>query len=241
MSPEILRRAKAYPFTIPSRAYVVAAGAYEELGPGAPPPDISGRRPVLAVGSNQSPEQLLRKFSEPGWAPIPVVRARLKDFDIVYSPHVASYGSIPATLGHSPGTTVSLFVNWLTPEQEERMHDTEVSTGNYHFGKLDSIELDLDPGPALTSAFMYASRRGTLLRDGVPVALSAIEAENRHWPALHQEEIQRHARERFSPDQPLDAFILSAVENASVRKERTEAMMSESAAFDYSGFTPIEV
>ncbi len=241
MSPEILRRAKAYPFTIPSRSYVVAAGAHEELGPDTPLPDFSGRRPVLAVGSNQSPEQLLRKFSEPGWAPIPVVRARLKDFDIVYSPHVASYGSIPATLGHSPGTTVSLFVNWLTPEQEERMHDTEVSSGNYHFGKLDGIELNLDPGPALTSAFVYTSRRGTLLRDGVPVALSAIEAENRQWPAMHQEEIQSHARERFSPDQPLDAFILAAVENASVRKERTEAMMSESVAFDYSGFTPIEV
>ena len=150
-------------------------------------------------------------------------------------------GSIPATLSHSPGTTVSLFVNWLTPEQEERMHETEVSTGNYHFGKLDGIELDLDPGPALTSAFVYTSRRGTFLRHGVSVALRAIHAENRRWPALHQEEIQRHARERFSPDQPLDAFILAAVENASVRKERTEAMMSESAAFDYSGFTPIEV
>ncbi len=245
MSPQILRRAKAYPFTIPSRSYVVAAGAHEELGPDAAAPDISGRRPVLAVGSNQSPEQLSQKFSESGWAPIPVIRARLKDFDIVYSPHVASYGSIPATLAHSPGTTVSLFVNWLTPEQEERMHETEVSAGNYHFGKLDGIELDLDPdldsGPALTSAFVYISRRGAFLRDGVPVALRAIHAENRRWPALHQEEIQRHARDRCSPDQPLDAFILAAVENASVRKERTEAMMSESAAFDYSDFTPIEV
>ena len=241
MSQAILRRAKAYPFTIPSRSYVVAAGAHEELGPDAAAPDISGRPPVLAVGSNQSPEQLSRKFSEPGWAPIPVVRARLKDFDIVYSAHVASYGSIPATLGHCPGTTVSLFVNWLTPEQEERMHETEVSTGNYHFGKLDGIVLDLDPGPALTSAFVYTSRRGAFLRDGVPIALRAIHAENRRWPALHQKEIQRHAREKFSPDQPLDAFILAAVENASVRRERTEAMISESAAFGYSGLTPIEI
>ena len=44
MSPEILRHAKAYPFTIPSRSYVVAAGAHEELGPDAAAPDISGRR-----------------------------------------------------------------------------------------------------------------------------------------------------------------------------------------------------
>ncbi len=241
MSPEILRRAKAYPYNIPARSYIVDGDGYEELADGDPLPDVSGRRPVLAVGSNQSPEQLVRKFSGSGLGPIPVIRARLKDFDIVYSPHVASYGSIPATLGHSPGTTVSLFVNWLTPEQEKRMHETEVSTGNYHFGKLDDIDLDLDPGPALTSAFVYVGRRGAFLCDGVPVALRAIHAENRCWPALHQEEIQRHARDVTAPEQSLDAFILAAVENASVRKERTEAMMTKSAAFDYSGFTPIEV
>ena len=241
MSPEILRRAKAYPFNIPARSYIVDGDGHEELADGDPLPDVSGRRPVLAVGSNQSPEQLVRKFSDSGLGPIPVIRARLKDFDIVYSPHVASYGSIPATLGHSPGTTVSLFVNWLTPDQETRMHETEVSTGNYHFGKLNGIELDLDPGPALTSAFVYTSRRGALLREGLPVALSAIEAENRQWPAMHQEEIQSHARDRMAPDQPLDAFILAAVENPTVRKERIEVMMAESATFDYSGFTPIEV
>jgi len=241
MAPETLRRAKAYPYKIPSRSYVVDGTTHEELAEGGSPPDVSGRRPVLAVGSNQSPEQLLRKFPGPDWEPIPVSRGRLKDFDIVYSAHVASYGSIPAMLCHSPGTTVGLSVNWLTPAQEARMHETEVSTGNYHFGQLDGIQLDLDPGPALTSAFVYAGRRGTLLRDGLPVALSAMEAENRQWPALHQEEIQGHIRDRTAPDQPLDAFILAAVADASVRRRRIEEMKAESVILDFSGFTPIDI
>ena len=238
---DALHRAKSYPYKIPARSYVIAGNQYEELSICAPIPDLSGRRPVIAVGSNQSPEPLSRKFKDADWGTIPVLRARLKDFDIAYSSHVASYGSIPATLRHSPGTRVSLFVNWLTPKQEIRMHETEVSTTNYLFGKLDDIELDLDLGLVLTSAFVYTSRRGALLREGHPVALKAIKAENRVWTALHQEEIQNYARDRLAPDQPLDDFIHSAITDASIRQNRTEALMANSVAFNFSGFTPIEV
>ena len=204
-------------------------------------PDLSGRRPVLALGSNQSPEQLVRKFKNTDLGPIPVTRAKLRDFDIVYSPHVASYGSIPATLRHSPGTRVTLFVNWLTPSQETRMHDSETATGNYHFGRLDGIELDLEAGQAMTSAFVYSSRRGALSRDGLPVTLAAVKAENRRWPSMTQEEIQDHARNQIEPDQRLDAFVLEAIENLSTRSARTKALMKNSLPFNYHGFTPIEV
>ena len=238
---DALHRAKSYPYKIPARSYVIAGNQYEELAICAPMPDLSGRRPVIAVGSNQSPEQLIRKFKDADWGAMPVLRARLKDFDIVYSSHVASYGSIPATLRHSPGTRVSLFVNWLTPKQENRMHETEISTTNYLFGKLDDIELDLDLGLAITSAFVYTSRRGALLREGLPVALKEIKAENRVWTALNQEEIQNHARDRLAPDQPLDDFIHAAIADASIRQNRTEALMANSVAFNFSGFTPIEV
>lgn len=241
MSPDTLRRALSYPFEILTNSYVVHGGEHKELTPCAPMPDVSGRRPVLAVGSNQSPEQLIRKFNGSDLGPIPVIRARLKDFDIVYSPHVTSYGSIPATLRHSPGTRVTLFVNWLTPEQEARMHETEIPTGNYHFGKLDGIELQLDFGPAMTSAYVYSSRRGSLTRDGFPVALAAVRAENRIWPSLSQEEIQNHARDITAPGQPLETFIRAAIDNVSARQDRTRALMSESLPFDYSGFTPIEI
>ncbi|MDA1089456.1 MAG: hypothetical protein O3A85_03970 [Proteobacteria bacterium] len=67
MPPDSLRRAKTYPYDIPLRSYVVAGGSYRELAPCAPAPDIDGCRAVLAVGSNQSPEQLLRKFPGQDW------------------------------------------------------------------------------------------------------------------------------------------------------------------------------
>ena len=34
------------------------------LAPGDPVPDLAGRTPVLAVGSNRAPEQLARKFAD---------------------------------------------------------------------------------------------------------------------------------------------------------------------------------
>ena len=52
--------------------------------------------PVLAIGSNAAPQQLARKFPAerfPGGVLIPVVRAVLQGFDVVYAPLLASYGS----------------------------------------------------------------------------------------------------------------------------------------------------
>ncbi len=234
-----LNRAKSYPYAIPSRSYVVVDGSHRELAPLDPLPDVSGRRPILAVGSNQSPEQLLRKFYEPDCGPIPVIQARLTDFDVVYSPHVATYGAIPATLAYSPGTVVTLFVNWLTPEEEDRMYKTEIPNGNYHFGRLDGIELKLDRGQTLTSAFFYCSRRGLLERDGCPIALSEIKAKHRCWPALCQEEVQGYVRDYTDPGRKIDDFIGDAIADVLVRRARTEAMMADSRPFEYPGFAPI--
>lgn len=241
MSPDSLRRAKAYPYDIPARSYVVADGSHEELAQSVPAPDVEGCRAVLAVGSNQSPEQLLRKFPGSGWGAITVIRARLSDFDIVYSPHVASYGSIPATLFHCPGTTVTLFVNWLTPAQEKRMHETEVATGNYHFGRLDGIELHLEMGLTLASVYVYCSRRGSLGHNGGPVALEEVEAMGRKWPSLNQGEIQALVRDRLSPGLGIDQFIQEAIADSSIRRARTEALMADRLPFNISRFTPIEV
>ena len=57
--------------------------------------------PVLAIGSNGSPQQLARKFPAskfPSGVLIPVVRAVLEDFDVVYAPLIAAYGACAGTL-----------------------------------------------------------------------------------------------------------------------------------------------
>lgn len=236
-----LARAKSYPFDIPGCSYVYADGAHRELAPCAPMPDVSRRHPVLAVGSNQSPGQLGRKFKGPGWGSIPVTRAVLADFDIVYSAHIASYGSIPSTLLHCLGTQVSLSVNWLTPDQETRMHETEIPTGNYHFGVLEKIDLLLDGGLKLSSVYMYCSRRGALTRGGQPVALSEITALHRCWPSLGQEEMQGHVRDRTAPGLAVNEFILGGIADEKTRGARTRTLAEESIQFNYPNFTRIEL
>lgn len=238
MDSDPVRHALSYPFEIPTRSYVVAGDGYEELAESATPPDVSGRRPVLALGSNQSPRQLIRKYKDCGLGPITAVRARLHDFDVVYSAHVASYGSIPATLLPCPGARVAVFVLWLDPAQEARMHETEVASGNYHFGRLDGVTLAMEIGGDRASAFVYVGRRGALVRDGAPVALAEVAAENRTWPALGQQEIQAHVRDCLAPGRPLDAFIRAAVDDPAERLARAEALMADGHAFAYPSFAP---
>ena len=141
MTENVFDRAISYPYPIPSCSYVYHNGACDEVSAGALFPDVTGLTPVLAVGSNQSPGQLARKFPGLDWAPIPVSRVGLEDFDTVYSAHITGYGSIAATLFYAPGTIVNLFVNWLNEAHLRRMHETELGNENYEFGRLANVRL----------------------------------------------------------------------------------------------------
>jgi len=58
--------------------------------------------PVLAYGSNASVQQLRREFS--GFTTftfIPVIKAKLYNFGVVYSAHFSAYGAVPLTLQFS--------------------------------------------------------------------------------------------------------------------------------------------
>jgi hypothetical protein len=236
-----LHRAKAYPYRIPDYSYLLVDGSCQALPRGAPLPDLSGRRPVLACGSNQSPEQLGRKFGGGDGDAILVTRAWLEGFDVVYSAHFSSYGAIPATLQRAPGTTVGLSITWLTPTQLRRMHETESVGLNYDFGHLDDIALTLVDGDLLDGAFAYVSRRGCLTIDGTPVSLAAMEAVGRSWPALHQEQMQAWARDRLAPDRPLDRFIADNIDDMDIRRTRIETLSAGGRPFAYDGFVHIAV
>eukprot|EP00878_Enallax_costatus_P035153 GHUV01039145.1.p1 GENE.GHUV01039145.1~~GHUV01039145.1.p1 ORF type:complete len:239 (+),score=61.25 GHUV01039145.1:190-906(+) len=97
--------------------------------------------PILAIGSNAGPEQLGRKFPIdlfPAGVVVPVIQCVLQDFDVVYAPLISSYGSATATLEHSPGTSVAVFITYLTPLLQQRMHETE---GAYNLCKLTDVQL----------------------------------------------------------------------------------------------------
>jgi len=223
-----LARARDYPYPLPSHSYHWRGGQVFDFDPAL----TAGRTPVLAVGSNQAPAQLTRKFGHDPAVEIPVQRCRLTDFDTVYSAHIASYGAVPAMLQTAPGTTVTLFVNWLSDQQLPVMHATELSTANYHYGRLDDIDLTLeDGGDALQSVHAYISRRGHVVLDGDAVALAVVPAEGRRRPAKTTAQMLEHAHARLAPDHALDDFILRLIGDAPYRRDCVKSLAANAGAF----------
>lgn len=220
-----LERARGYPYAIPPRSYSWRGGAVAGFEPAA----RAGRTPVLAIGSNQSPQQLTRKFGDRG--EIPVQRARLRDFDIYYSAHITSYGSVPAMLQRAPGAWVTLSVTWLDDRQLEAMHATELSAANYRYAVIEDIELALDCGARMDAVHAYVGVHGHLLHDDDAVALAAIPAEGRRPQALTTAEVLELVRERFAPDDSPDAFVLKLVDDRRFRAACGKAIAADAVAF----------
>jgi len=226
-----LALATGYPFVIPDHSYLFENGVAR---PWPAEVDYRDRLPVLAIGSNQSPEQLARKFGpRHGSHRIPVTRAWLADHDVVFATHVTRYGAIPANLHRVPGMRVRLAVTWLDPAQLEAMHRTEIGGGNYHYARLDGIRLDLDhSGPGgirrLDSMTAYLSPFGFLAHEGQPLGLAALPAEGRPHPAATVAEALDHLRRRAHDERNLEEFILAAMEDEAVRRRLT-ALIRETA------------
>ena len=81
-----IAHAKSYPFPSPDHSFLYANGRTEALT--GSKFDRTGRTPVLAAGSNQSPEQIHRKYGDmTGEVVIPAQRGRLHDVEA--AAHVA--------------------------------------------------------------------------------------------------------------------------------------------------------
>ena len=222
-----LDRARGYPYAIPDGSYTWRGGAVAPFEPES----RGNRTPVLAIGSNQSPEQLSRKFG--GAGEIPVQRARLADFDIYYSAHISSYGSVPAMLQHAPGTDVTLSVNWLDERQLEVMHDTELSAAKYDYAAIEGVGLTLDCGTKLDFAHLYIGISGNLVHRGGAVAMAAMPAENRRPKALTTAEVLEIVRQRVSPDDDPDEFVLRLVDDTAYRAACSDLLAVDAVAFGH--------
>ncbi len=225
---ERLALAKSYPFSTPGGSYLFRAGAAGPLAPGSAQAALfADRLPVIGHGSNRSPEQLRRKFGER--AEIPVSRAWLSDYDVVYSAHVTQYGSIAANLQHTPGARAEVYVNWLTEGQLLRMHETELGGENYYYGRLGGVSLALEAGPvaALSEAHVYLSTRGCLPEGAGPLGLAAVASEGRPHGALRQEEAIALVRDRHRPARGLDEHILATIRDPKDRKSLIAEMESD--------------
>jgi hypothetical protein len=223
-----IAHAKAYPFPRHDYCFVYRDGATARLPVG--PCDVTGRTPVLAAGSNQSHEQLHRKFGHIAECTIPVWRGILHDFDVVYAAKLTGYGSVPATFQHSPGTSVAVFVQWFTPAQLERMHETEAG---YDYDHLSDIRITLDRGGGVTEAHAYTSSTGCLAHAGAPVAIAEIAAEKRRFAALGQIDMLTAVRDRLAPGTALDDFIGAHLDDPELRRSRSAALAEGSLPIRY--------
>eukprot|EP01023_Acetabularia_acetabulum_P043345 TRINITY_DN4326_c1_g1_i2.p2 TRINITY_DN4326_c1_g1~~TRINITY_DN4326_c1_g1_i2.p2 ORF type:complete len:201 (-),score=26.51 TRINITY_DN4326_c1_g1_i2:70-672(-) len=145
---------------------------------------------------------------------------------------IASYGSCTATLEHSPGTLVEVFVTFLTPKLLQRMHETE---GAYFLMEIDEVDLQLGTsiydiqhediqngfGRHLEIVYQYNHQNGTLHMPFSPknginnvsaVSLSAIPAIDRKFPELSQLQMQYALMNWLENDQLLDSKIVEKVD-----------------------------
>jgi hypothetical protein len=220
-----LARARAYPYAIPGESYLWRGGEVTAFDAAM----RKNRTPVLAIGSNQSPDQLTRKFG--GTGEIPVQRGRLRDFDIYYSAHITGYGSVPAMLQRAPGAEATLSVNWLDDRQLDVMHGTELAAAKYQYAVIEDIGLALDCGTDLDFVHLYVGVNGHLMHDGDAVALSAVPAKGRRPKALTTAEVLEVVRKRFSPEDGADEFVLKLVGDSGFRAACTEAISGDAVSF----------
>ncbi len=188
-SDEAYATALGYPWPRPPSSFLLDGEDVEQLA-GWDASLTHDRWPLLAFGSNGSPETLNRKFGhlESEQRRLAVLAGDLHDFDVGAAAHPTAYASFPATLFISPGTALRASVLWVTPEQLTALTWTEVS---YHLGRLRDIrfEPDVSSAPVVTSALAYSSRWGSHSVDGEVVALAALQATDRSALAFTQEEL----------------------------------------------------
>ena len=248
VTPEQIAWAKAYPFDVPQRSYVYAKGRALPLDgytlihlPQATVQGETGqvrladllsasqimslemdkRHAVLACGSNASPQRLVQKFSDklPN-AVIPVLRAEVSEFCIVYAANITVYGSIPATFSRLAGASVTTFVTLLTDEQLDIMDETEQLGEEYDRPEFGDKRVTLDCGDKLPAVSGYTNRHGSFLVRGEPVALARVDGKNIPYLRMTQDEVQSAVHTALDIAHPLDHAIAQNISDAGLRLAR---------------------
>lgn len=202
---ELLAHAAAYPFAAPLRSFVQVGDRTHDL---PPEPDLVGRRPLLAYGANASPQVLAATLASLPPEPLPVLRAGVAEFDVVYSAHLSPYGAVPSTLQRSPGTIAPVYVAYPTAGQEEAIVGAEP---HYELAQLE-LELRTEAGEELSVLDALVSRHGCLSLDGGEVAVAAIESAERRFPSLGEIEVLERVRAILAPELDLERFVESSLD-----------------------------
>jgi hypothetical protein len=225
---ELARLAPNYPFPHPRHSFVFLNG--EVVAPDAVAWSEEGRTPVIAYGSNRSPEALRRKYPHQSDVMLPTLQAKLRDFDVVYAAMVSTLGPVPATLAPSPGAICDVAVQFLTPSQLERMHKSERVGVRYGFAELPADMIAID-GIGACRCWYYFCMHGVLCHEGEPVALVEVECLGRRWHAMTQREMQSLVRRRLGSAATPHDFLVEHISDEAVRRDRIARLSADAIRY----------
>lgn len=238
---ETIARARDYPYEQSPTSYVWEGTRTVPLADTALPDDMDARTPVLALGGNASPSVFAQAF--PGQV-VPVLRAALADFDLVYMARFEPHGAMPAMLAPSPGTVATVFVAFLSPDQHDWLTDIELGLQDDHgrfftYGELRDIALDIEGLGRRDRIFTYRSAVPAMGHDGVVCAYTELPAENRRFSHFTHPRVLEAVRERQAPDLTFDDFLLALVNDDALRSRCTAALRANAVAVDLPGYTQL--
>jgi|GEM_PF-4753845 len=212
---------------------------------------MSERTAILAYGANKDPRALRRKYNTkegnavynippfPRAAVIPVVRSKIKDFEVVFGAHVEGYGGPPATIHHAPGAESVVFVNYLDPLELERMHATESVGTMYGAGRLNRIHLELESGAVITDGVRaYVDLYGALDFKGTTIAFERVPAAKRVSPTGDQPKVITYLSELMG-EQPITVFdfALGNSRSKETRDKRNAVIQTHCFPFNYAHYS----
>ena len=262
---EIIWKAKNYPYDVPNHSFIFVNGSIlkvidfnpdsvtdsivlidgenQELGEYLYSKGIysiqnlSNRTPLLTYGANASCRKLRNYFSNLTQnIVIPVIKAHLFDFDVVYSAHFSPYSSIPAALQYSPKTTVDIFVTYLTDSQLKHMNKTESLGINYSLGRLLDIQIVLENNIILNEVLSYFTIHGCLFVTDSHISLSTIAAKNRKFPQMDELEVLKLVKNKLDKNKELDTFIIENIYDEKIKKHRIQMLKKCAKKFSYKHF-----
>ena len=158
---------------------LVDRAAIEQVLAAAGAAPLAERTLVLAVGSNQTPWTIARKYRRSGRdidVTTPFVRCTVHGLAVGHVPSSAAPGYLPAAPYRAEGERMELVATWFDEEQLAVVDRTEPNYDRLRLEAAD-VPLALATGERPAHVDVYASRWGVLARDGVPIPLRHRQQE----------------------------------------------------------------
>jgi hypothetical protein len=166
--------------------------------------NLKDRYMIIGYGSNVNPAQLQMKFDSIQGI-IPVLKGKLKNYDVVYAAFSSPYGAIPATIEQDEGTTVEVWANFLDEKQMELMDKTEGREKSYWLVKIDT-EIILENGERFSPIYSYLATSGVLSHKENPLRFTGINADDKKFKDMTEIEVLKVLYSKLSTVQKFESF-----------------------------------